>query len=100
MNNLTKCDKCGKDFIINLENRTINEGLDNEKIKIFFTCPHCNAEYLCYFENKYTMYLQAQIDKCSCTEIKRIKKLRDTRKKVLNKLNEKVKNEKLSRKSN
>jgi hypothetical protein len=52
------CDQCKKIFKIILKKIKLQEHFIHKTI---FICPHCNKEYLCFFENSYTDSLLNQI---------------------------------------
>jgi len=96
----TTCNECKTKFLVTILTKEI---LDPEKaVEVYFICPNCKKEYHCYFENKDTMKLQADINNLNSQlttkldKIKRnkllsdLKNLRTRKKKLLEGLNRRM----------
>lgn len=42
------CDKCKEDFEVKPKEKKVNKDIS----KLYFTCPHCGAEYLVHYNSK------------------------------------------------
>lgn len=63
------CDKCKKEFEVERQVEKINDDLD----RIYFVCPHCQAEYTYYYIDSDIRAKQVRGATLQCNYIKAVK---------------------------
>lgn len=56
---ITVCDKCKNQFIAAMEEELIKDNIS----KVFFTCPHCDKEYLIHYTDTLIKIKRDKINK-------------------------------------
>lgn len=96
-----KCDKCKKDFIIDIKTEMLKDNIE----RVYFCCPHCKAEHTAYYtdilikkkqqqmkelQRKYSEAAKAKDIKRSEKIFKQIRKLQKEIKKAMENLRKRV----------